>query len=137
MAAGFGALGYDGIQTAVLASLGMADRAADIHNLETSGMKSVDQVARGYAEARDEGRGPLFDDDIGGFLERLGHCRQQVNAEWLLGEAAHLAHLVADFLRAATGHAKRPEASGLGDRGADLGVGNAAHSGEEDGVFDA
>ena len=135
VAAGLGALGHDGVKTAVLAGLGVAHGAAHIHDLEACRMKAVDEVARGDAEARNEGRGPLLDDDVGRLLEGFGDGGQEVDAEGLLRQLADLAHLVADFLRAAACHAERSKAAGFGHGGADFGVGNTPHSREENRVF--
>ena len=137
MAAGLGALGDHGVEAAVFAGLGVAHGAADVHHLQPRRVKAIDEVARRHAEAGDEGRRPFLDDDVGGLFQRFGDSGEQVDAERFFRERAHAAHLLADFVGAAAGHAERAEAAGLRHRGAEFGVGDAAHAGEQDRVVDA
>ena len=62
---------------------------------------------------------------------------EQVDAERLVGELAYAAHLVVELLRRHRGRTECAEAAGVGHRGDDALVGDAAHSGEHDGVLDA
>ena len=137
VAAGLRALRDDGVEAAVFAGLRVAHGAADVHHLETGRVEAIDEMARRHAEARDEGRRAFLDDDVGGALERFRNGGEQIDAERFLRQLAHAAHLLADFVRAASGHAERAEAAGLRHRRAKFGVGDAAHAGEQDRVVDA
>src|SRR4029450_7255683 len=78
----------------------------------------------------------FFDCHVDRARDGFGERRQQVDAEGLLGEGAHLAHLLADPLRRLRGHAQGSEAASLRDGPAHARIGDAAHAGQEHGLLD-
>ena len=62
---------------------------------------------------------------------------QQVDAERLVGQILHPAHLVADAVGRDRRHAQRAETARLGHGGAQFGVGHAAHTREHHRMLDA
>ncbi len=68
---------------------------------------------------------------------RSGSAASRSTPNGLSVSGAHAAHLVVELLRRHRRRAERAEAAGVGHRGDDRVVGDAAHSGEHDGVFDA
>ena len=66
-----------------------------------------------------------------------GHGGEQVDAERLVGGGADGRHLLHHLLVAHGRRAEAPEATGLGDRGRQRGIRDAAHPGQHDGVLDA
>ena len=110
------------------------------HMLTTSTLLLVAQVddVAGHAEPGDEDAGARRGDDVARLsLDPVGHRGEQVDAERLVGELAHLRRsratssspLMCDAPSAA-------ETAGLGDRGDEPVVRDAAHAGEHDGVLD-
>ena len=113
----------------------MFHRAADHHHLEARLLQLL-QDRHGHAEAGDEGAGALGDDHVDAGGERLGGGGEEIDAERAVGELAHLTHLVADLVRPQARHAQDAVAPRIGHRRRQLGVSDAAHAGEQDGMVD-
>ena len=137
VAAGFGALrdhevaaGFDrGDRVAHLAAHARDEHVAVVQHLE--------HVAR-HAEARrrtaSRRRSTTFDASSS---MRSGNAARRSTPNGLVGELAHMDDLVFHLLGRHRGRAERADAARVGHRGDQRVVGNAAHSGEHDGVLDA
>ena len=56
-------------------------------------MEEIDHFAR-HSEAGDEDGRPAIDHRFDATVDLIRQCGEQIDAEWLLGALAHLAHLV-------------------------------------------
>ena len=136
MATGFGALCHHGVKTTGFCRAGMAHGAGDVHHLQPGIVEFLDQMRRRHTEAGDKGRGTAFDDDVGGTLQRFRHGGEKIDAKWLVGQIAGFGDFRLDLLRRTARHAERAETARVGDGGAQFGVGDSAHAGQQDGIID-
>ena len=94
-------------------------------------------VGGGVAQAGGEHRHLLLEHDLDHLLlagPALGE--EEIDRKRFVGEVLHPAHLVAQGSRGEHGGADDPETAGVGDGGYQLGHGDAAHPGLDDGVLD-
>ena len=130
-----GALGDDDVAARLHRGDGVAHLAAHAHDEDVAAVAEVDDVAR-HAEAGDEHRAAPVDDvvDLGGHVARRGG--EEVDAEGLRGELAHLGDLVADLVGAHGRRAHAPEPACLAHRGDEAVVRHAPHARQHHGVLD-
>ena len=95
----------------------------------------VDHVARD-TQAGDEDRRPLVDELLHLRRQIAGHRRQQVDSERLVRFGADGPDLVDHLTGRHRRGAEAAEPTGLGHRGNELAVGDAAHTGEHHRVLD-
>jgi hypothetical protein len=136
VSARLGALGHHHVAARALGRHGVAHLSTQAHHQQARLVAALDHGSRD-AEPGDEGAGAAFDDHVDGGQHLVRQGGEQVHAERLVRQPAHLLHLLADALRWLRRHAERAEAARFGDRGADPRVGDAAHAGQEDRVLDA
>ena len=136
MPAAFAALQDHRVAPGLLCLDRMLYGAANNHHLE-AGLFQLLHDRHRHAEARHEAVRAAIDDDIDRLFEALRRCGQKVDTERLVGELAHLLHLAFDEVRRGARHAKHAIATRIAHRGGQFGIGDAAHSGQHDRVFDA
>ncbi len=113
----------------------MFDLAAHRDDEDIVRVAEFDDV-RGHAESGDERARATLDEEFHVVLQRFGKGGEQVHTEWLGGQFLRRGDLLRETF---TRHGRGPEAavtSRVRDRGDQFAVGDAAHSGEHDGVFD-
>jgi hypothetical protein len=135
MAPGLRALGHDEVAPAVDGGNGVAHLASHRADQDVALVQQLDGVAR-HPEAGHEGPGAARYDvaDLVGDL--AGQRGQEIDAERLGREVAHLGHLGHHLLGPHRRRAHAPEAARLRHGGDEAVVRDAAHPGQHDGVLD-
>ena len=135
VAAAFGALGDDEIDSAGGRGDGVAHLAAHAADEDVVAVELVDHLA-GDAEAGDEDARPTVDDGLDAFLHLTRQRGEQIDTERLRGEGLDLGDLLAEFIGLHRARAERADAAGLADRRDETVVTHPAHAGEHHRVFD-
>ena len=135
MTTSLGALGDDEVTPGVERALGVFDLAAHRNDEDAVFVAKVDDV-RGHTESGHEGAGAALDQQFDVVFEGLRERRQEVNPEGFGREFFGGGDLVREALARHRGGPETAVAPGVGDRGRERAVGDAAHAREHHRVFD-
>ena len=133
---GLGALGHDDVTARIKRPSSVIDFAAHRDHEDVVVVAEVHHVG-GNTESRDEGAGAALDEELNVGRERVGKGGEQVDAKGLGGEGAGGGDLLGQLGARHGGGAQAAVPSGVRDGRGERAVGDAAHSGQHDGMFDA
>ena len=136
VAAGLGALGDDEVAAGFDRGDGVAHLAAHVDDEHVAVVAALDHVA-GHAEGGDEHRHALGDEQVDALEHLVGQRGEQVDPERPVGERLRGPDLLAPSARGSSRQPRgSPKPAGLGHRGDEPVIGDAAHAGEHHRVLD-